>query len=899
MKIFDNVSIYGTGGTASSSTAFTVLNSGGTTNFLVRDDGNVGIGITNPPVKLTVRDGDIQVISNSNSSSVNPFYFANQSQNSFIIGRADGIIGINSGLDYDVALQIGNTSNKTFPLRIRNYAGDKIGVFTDSGNFGLSQESPTARLHIKGYDSTSSNYALKIVDSGYTSLFNVRNDGEIDMNGFTIRQLSNYSIFKNSGSNGYLFNNAADNTNLARLTNTGVLILNQVASINSGVQLSVQANSSNDSIKENIAELFKKTTNNTGVLFASKEGVSYMQGTSSANGQAVDLILGGYDGAGNILETLILKNNGKVGIGVFSPTAGIDISGGTGNPFLAQSTINGSGAFGIFRNNDSGFDVGQEIQIDFQQQTSTLSRMSSSYFGGSDFGFNFYGNNGFLNSTPIMTLRGTGNVGIGMTGGTHKLNVNGNIGLSGISNTYNIAGYELLKISQGSGAPNISLGNNNTLVDAGNGGGIAIGSSVLAADDGIAIGLNASASTGTVDAIAIGRSAIVSNGSIRGVAIGREASVIASNAFAIGNYTTASQDDTIILGNNISGNKPKIGIGFSTPSATLDVSGNTSSSLLRLNNSNFSFSNKLLVSNDGSFYAGSINAFGGFGTGTFQTDQLTYTFNTSFSTFLAFSNNGGSGNRTSYGIIGAPLSSADTNYRLTLINNDAGTIGNVLNILSTASSSTNDSFDYYSYGINLVSNGLHINSGSGNYHKIGLNVDVSGADINYAALFNGGNVGIGTSVPDAKLSILTPTSTTALGLNSNSTTDTIVELATNNAAAFRSKIYLEDSTQTLNFYTKNNDTIFWNGNGLAQSKTLTLFTDTSAKFESSVGIGVTATAKLDISGSTGYNQFRMRTSFTPTGTTDGAGNTGDLAWDADYIYIKTGAGWKRSGLATW
>lgn len=596
---------------------------------------------------------------------------------------------------------------------------------------------------------------------------------------------------------------------------------------------------------------------------------------------------------------LYVRNDGNVGIGVNTAAARLDISGGTGNPFLAQSTINGSGTFGIFRNNDEGFDAGQEIQIDFQQQTSTLSRMSSAYFGGSDFGFNFYGNSGFLNSTPIMTLRGTGNVGIGMTGGTHKLNVNGNIGLSGISNTYNIGTYEVLKISQGSGAINISLGNNNTIVDADNGGAIAIGTSVLAASDGIAIGLNASATTGTIDGIAIGRAATVSNGSIRGIAIGREASVTASNAFAIGNYTTASQDDTIILGNNSLGNKPKVGIGFSTPTATLDISGNTSSGLLRINNSNFSFANKLLLSNDGSFYNGSINSFGGFGTGTFQTDHLTYTLNTSFSTFLAFSNNGGSGNRTSYGIIGAPLSSADTNYRLTLINNDAGTIGNVLNILSTASSSTNDSFDYYSYGINLVSNGLHINSGSGNYHKIGLNVDVSGADINYAALFNGGNVGIGTSVPDAKLSILTPTSTTALGLNSNSTTDTIVELATNNAAAFRSKIYLEDSTQTLNFYTKNNDTIFWNGNGLAQSKTLTLFTDTSAKFENSVGIGATATSMLDINGASGSNQLRLRTSFTPTGTTDGAGNTGDFAWDADYLYMKTGAGWKRSTLATW
>jgi len=188
-------------------------------------------------------------------------------------------------------------------------------------------------------------------------------------------------------------------------------------------------------------------------------------------------------------------------------------------------------------------------------------------------------------SSPLLYVRNDGNVGIGMTEGTHKLNVNGNIGLSGISNTYNIGVYEVLKISQGSGALNISIGNNNTLVDADNGGGIVIGSSSLAASDGIAIGLSASATTGTVDAIVIGRGATASNSSIRGIAIGRDASVTASNAFAIGNYTTASQDDTIILGNNSIGNQPKVGIGTSTPTAKLDISGATGYNQFRMRTS--------------------------------------------------------------------------------------------------------------------------------------------------------------------------------------------------------------------------------------------------------------------------------------------------------------------------
>lgn len=38
-------------------------------------------------------------------------------------------------------------------------------------------------------------------------------------------------------------------------------------------------------------------------------------------------------------------------------------------------------------------------------------------------------------------------------------------------------------------------------------------------------------------------------------------------------------------------------------------------------------------------------------------------------------------------------------------------------------------------------------------------------------------------------------------------------------------------------------------------------------------------------------------SFTPTGTADTSGATGEIAYDSSYIYIKTAAGWKRSALS--
>ena len=58
------------------------------------------------------------------------------------------------------------------------------------------------------------------------------------------------------------------------------------------------------------------------------------------------------------------------------------------------------------------------------------------------------------------------------------------------------------------------------------------------------------------------------------------------------------------------------------------------------------------------------------------------------------------------------------------------------------------------------------------------------------------------------------------------------------------------------------------------------------------------TATLDVNGSTGYNQLRIRTSYSPTGTADPNGNTGDMAWDENYIYVKTNVGWKRAQMET-
>lgn len=80
---------------------------------------------------------------------------------------------------------------------------------------------------------------------------------------------------------------------------------------------------------------------------------------------------------------------------------------------------------------------------------------------------------------------------------------------------------------------------------------------------------------------------------------------------------------------------------------------------------------------------------------------------------------------------------------------------------------------------------------------------------------------------------------------------------------------------------------------------LTIQSDGNFYFQKNIGALTAApSSAVDITGATGYTQLRLRTSYTPTGSADALGSTGDTAWDANYFYIKTAAGWKRAALST-
>lgn len=56
--------------------------------------------------------------------------------------------------------------------------------------------------------------------------------------------------------------------------------------------------------------------------------------------------------------------------------------------------------------------------------------------------------------------------------------------------------------------------------------------------------------------------------------------------------------------------------------------------------------------------------------------------------------------------------------------------------------------------------------------------------------------------------------------------------------------------------------------------------------------------RLTVDGPNGYSQLKLAKTYTPSASADSNGQTGDVAWDGNYIYIKTASGWKRATLSS-
>jgi len=147
-----------------------------------------------------------------------------------------------------------------------------------------------------------------------------------------------------------------------------------------------------------------------------------------------------------------------------------------------------------------------------------------------------------------------------------------------------------------------------------------------------------------------------------------------------------------------------------------------------------------------------------------------------------------------------------------------------------------------------------------------------------STFFNGGNVGIGTTSPSGKLSI-----------QADATSD--VDLRIFSDIANTPRIYLGDTasqTQGAIGYYNSVDALFFQSNGSERMRI-----DSSGNVL--IGTTTTGASKLVVAD----DSIQVNTAKTPA-SASATGTTGQIAWDASYIYVCTATNtWRRVAHGTW
>ena len=176
-------------------------------------------------------------------------------------------------------------------------------------------------------------------------------------------------------------------------------------------------------------------------------------------------------------------------------------------------------------------------------------------------------------------------------------------------------------------------------------------------------------------------------------------------------------------------------------------------------------------------------------------------------------------------------------------------------------------------GVNYIYRGV-ISGNTSSFASNNYGIHISGETLNYFS----GKVGIANTLPSATLEV---TGTAKISANVNIDGNTVFIDTTNN------RLGIANGSPSVELEVTGSATI--SGNVTIGSS----FVDTTNE---RIGANTTApTAALDINS----DKFRVRTAKTPASASD-TGTTGDICWDASYIYICVGTNtWKRAAIATW
>lgn len=143
-------------------------------NILVINNstGNIGFGTT-PNVDFHFRRDDASGTSMKLQNSTGDFRF-----------HAFGNSLTKIDLELQTTANVGSIwADVTNGLRLRTNGSDRISINRTTGNVGINETTPTAKLQVKGAGSTSGTTALLVQNSLSTNLLEVKDDGSTTING--------------------------------------------------------------------------------------------------------------------------------------------------------------------------------------------------------------------------------------------------------------------------------------------------------------------------------------------------------------------------------------------------------------------------------------------------------------------------------------------------------------------------------------------------------------------------------------------------------------------------------------------------------------------------------------------------------------------------------------------